>query len=225
MARRINTPNRVLNLFGLGKDGWRGGNKALGINATENSADFMNMVQEEICQVAEAAGIALDPNNNAQLLQAINTFIRQGGAPGMVGFYAANAIPVGWLKANGALVSRVTYANLFSAIGTTYGVGDGATTFALPDFRGEFLRGFDDARGIDSGRVFGSLQLDAFQGHKHDMGISMSGAAGSAQQSPNAGGAAYSAVFGATTDGANGTPRVAAETRPRNVAVLACIKY
>jgi microcystin-dependent protein len=51
---------------------------------------------------------------------------------------------VGWLKCNGAAVSRSTYAVLFAAIGTLYGAGDGTTTFNLPDYRGEFLRGLDD---------------------------------------------------------------------------------
>lgn len=49
--------------------------------------------------------------------------------------------PSGWLLCNGALYSRTTYAALFNAIGTTYGVGDGSTTFAVPDLRGYFVRG------------------------------------------------------------------------------------
>lgn len=58
----------------------------------------------------------------------------------------------------GASMRRAAYASLFAAIGTTYGAGDGATTFALPDLRGEFVRGFDDGRGVDVGRSFGSSQ-------------------------------------------------------------------
>ena len=67
-------------------------------------------------------------------------------------------MPTGWLKCNGALLSRTTYAALFAVIGTTYGAGDGSTTFALPDLRGEFLRGLDDGRGVDGGRALGSAQ-------------------------------------------------------------------
>lgn len=66
---------------------------------------------------------------------------------GVIGFFAGSSAPSGYLKANGALVSRTTYATLFAAIGTTFGAGDGSTTFALPDLRGEFLRGWDDGRG------------------------------------------------------------------------------
>lgn len=82
-------------------------------------------------------------------------------APGMVLAYAKNTAPTGWLKANGAAVSRTTYAALFANIGTTFGVGDGSTTFNLPDLRGLMVRGWDDGRGVDVSRVFGSEQAQA----------------------------------------------------------------
>jgi len=78
--------------------------------------------------------------------------------------------PAGYLKANGAAISRTVYADLFSAIGTTYGAGDGVTTFNLPDLRGEFLRGWDDGRGVDGGRALGSWQGDALGLHNHPQG-------------------------------------------------------
>jgi microcystin-dependent protein len=55
-----------------------------------------------------------------------------------VQFYAADTAPAGWVKANGAALSRTTYAELFAAIGTTFGAGNGSTTFNLPYMRGEF---------------------------------------------------------------------------------------
>ncbi|SOD27661.1 Phage Tail Collar Domain [Variovorax sp. YR752] len=74
-------------------------------------------------------------------------------------FYTARATPpAGSIKANGAAVSRTTYSRLYTAIGTTFGVGDGATTFNVPNARGLVLRGFDDGRGIDTGRVLGTEQ-------------------------------------------------------------------
>ena len=82
---------------------------------------------------------------------------------GAVLYFAGQTAPSGWLKANGAAVSRTAYAALFAAIGTTYGAGDGSTTFNLPDLRGEFMRGWDDGRGIDRGRAFGSAQGDAIR--------------------------------------------------------------
>ena len=66
---------------------------------------------------------------------------------GLMAFFAADAAPAGWLECNGSAVSRTTYAALFAAIGTEYGVGDGTTTFNLPDLRGEFMRGWDNGRG------------------------------------------------------------------------------
>ncbi len=70
--------------------------------------------------------------------------------------------PSGWLLCNGALASRTTYANLFTAIGVNFGGGDGASTFTLPDFRGRFLRGNDNGAGVDPGRVVGTLEGDQF---------------------------------------------------------------
>lgn len=86
---------------------------------------------------------------------------------GQVSAFAMGVAPEGWLKCNGAAVSRTTYAKLFSKIGTTYGVGNGSTTFNLPDLRGEFVRGFDDTRGVDSGRILGSTQAQSIQSHSH----------------------------------------------------------
>ncbi|EBY7415810.1 phage tail protein [Salmonella enterica subsp. enterica serovar Alachua] len=80
---------------------------------------------------------------------------------------AAPIIPTGFLYCNGQTVSRTTYAALFSAIGTRYGTGDGSTTFALPDYRGAFIRGWDDGRGLDSGRSFASRQENQNQAHSH----------------------------------------------------------
>lgn len=148
--------------------------------------------------------------------------------PGTVTYFARNTAPSGWLKANGALVSRTTYANLFAAIGTAFGAGDGTTTFALPDLRGEFVRGWDDGRGVDAARAFGSGQLDAFQGHMHGKGFVNTTATTSTaldvQLGPNSA-TSGTVSAGVLSDGTNGTPRNAPETRPRNIALLACIKY
>lgn len=95
---------------------------------------------------------------------------------GMVAHFARNTAPTGWLKANGAAVSRSTYATLFSAIGTTFGNGNGSTTFNLPDLRGEFLRGWDDGRAIDQGRTFGSVQSSAIEAHGHAATAASAGA-------------------------------------------------
>lgn len=122
--------------------------------------------------VSMTAGLTLSGNASSNLhavpLQQLDAAIAGVNFPGMIAMvgYTANP-PTGWLKCNGAQISRTTYSALFSAIGTTYGSGDGSTTFHLPDFRGVFPRGFDDGRGYDSGRVFGSYQDSANKSHNH----------------------------------------------------------
>lgn len=174
---------------------------------------------------------------------------------GKVDLFAGNAAPIGWLKANGALVSRTAYAVLFAAIGTTYGAGDGSTTFALPDLRGQFLRVFDDGRGVDAGRVFGSTQEGTWlrtlaQEWTGNDTSSVTYSVGSAYAQPDArintagvgGGFPAGAVApsgggysNSTTDNTiQGTAYVAdpaspinnwIRMRPNNVSLLACIKY
>lgn len=74
-------------------------------------------------------------------------------AAGMVIPYAGSSAPSGWLLAYGQAVSRTTYSDLFSAIGTTYGTGDGSTTFNLPDLRGRVVAGQDDMGGVSADRL------------------------------------------------------------------------
>lgn len=141
-----------------------------------------------------------------------------GDPPGMVSFFAQSSAPSGYLKANGANVSRTTYAALFAAIGTTHGAGDGSTTFTLPDLRGEFIRGWDDSRGVDVARVFGSAQAQDLQPHSHGLGT----------QGSNTAGSSYASIMATTADRQSINPTASfgtTETRPRNVALLACIKF
>lgn len=138
---------------------------------------------------------------------------------GAVAHFAMSTAPSGWLKANGALVSRTTYAALFAAIGTTYGAGDGSTTFNLPDLRGEFLRGLDDGRGVDAGRGIGTWQGDDVKSHAHNIGKQTSG-------STTGGPYVHNANMGTLNESTYSTlPAGGSETRPRNIAMLACIKF
>lgn len=138
---------------------------------------------------------------------------------GTVAHFAASTAPAGWLKCNGTTVSRTTYGALFLAIGTTYGAGDGSTTFNVPDLRGEFVRSLDDGRGVDSGRGIGTTQADDFKSHAHRMNVATNVIQSGANTSQITDWESPGNV------GGNVEPLGGTETRPRNVALLACIKY
>jgi microcystin-dependent protein len=169
-------------------------------------------------QAVLVSGTNIKTINSVSLLGSGNLAV-EGLPSGAVIYVAMNTAPTGYLKANGALVSRTTYAALFAAIGTTFGVGDGSTTFALPDLRGEFIRGWSDGRAVDTGRVFGSAQSDLLRDHTHNY------FAPSVSASMESG--ASNTVLSSTTT-ATGNPNGGlggTETRPRNIAMLACIKF
>ena len=95
---------------------------------------------------------------------------------GMTGMFSTTTAPPGWLKENGAAVSRAAYARLFAKIGTKFGAGDGVTTFNLRDSRAKFPRFVDDGRGIDVGRTVGSDQADETRIHNHSGSSAAAGA-------------------------------------------------
>lgn len=193
------------------------------------------------------------------ITDAVNT----NSLTGAIMHFAMSSAPAGWLKANGAAVSRTTYAALFAKIGTTFGAGDGRTTFNLPDLRGEFIRGWDDGRNVDSSRRLGSWQkgsifgvdgIDAssaigvaiknirsspplkmyegpniiggdqvtFDDVEH-VGLRWSGSGGAwANRNQNDGEGGFWTRGNQRNIGSN---HFAAMSRPRNIALLACIKY
>lgn len=131
--------------------------------------------------------------------------------------FARNSAPLGFLECDGSAVSRATYAALFAIISTTFGTGDGSTTFNLPDIRGEFPRGWDHGRGVDAARAFGSAQAAAFAAHTHTVG---QGAGAGANGGPVIESSSGVVSNSTTTSSTGGT-----ETRPRNIALLYAIKY
>lgn len=176
------------------------------------------------------------------------------GLPGGVPIGTIVAVPYntpdsGYLKCNGQTVSRTTYATLYGKIGDTYGDGDGSTTFELPDLRGEFIRGWDDARGVDASRVLGSAQADSVGSHSHAAGSLTAASAGAHQHtytfggtSPGSGATPTQAANGGNVDGTAPTKNSssagahthtitgstaatgAPDTRPRNIALMYVIK-
>ena len=172
----------------------------------------------------------------------------QGGVPsGAVFCMAVAIVPSGYLECNGAAVSRSVYQDLYDTIGTQYGAGNGSSTFNLPDLRGEFVRGFDNGRGIDSGRsISATPQSDQNKQHNHTASSSVNdsghvhgttfdnkkyfpgggsttityGGAGSYPADTFSMSSATTGVTVATSIGNDG----GGETRPRNIAMMYVIK-
>ena len=129
--------------------------------------------------------------------------IANGVPAGSVFTFATTTVPSGYLECNGAAVSRSTYASLFSSISTTWGVGDGSSTFNLPDLRGQFVRGWDNSAGVDSGRSFASSQSDQNKDHNHTASTtSLTGGIRKISEGFLSGGSA-TGVFTKTNDGNN----------------------
>jgi microcystin-dependent protein len=177
--------------------------------------------------------------NTTQL--ATTAFVIANAVPtGSVFYFAASSAPVGFLTCNGDTVTNgsgtvqgitANFAALYAILGSTYG-----SAGKLPDLRGEFIRGLDGGRGVDSGRTLGSAQAQSYQSHNHTItdpghfhtSISSDGQSSPADTdyTPGEFGAkniyenTTSKVTGITIDNSGST-----ETRPRNIALLACIKY
>ncbi len=171
------------------------------------------------------SGMIAGSNISGAVASSTTATNADNGCPiGTVIAHAANTPPTGWLECNGAVISRTTYANLFSIIGTVWGSGDGSTTFNLPDFRGEFLRGWDNGRGIDFGRTFANFQDHQSLNHDHKI-RNYNGGIGTNSYPNNItySSGSYIDSFNEVTESPSGN--FGSETRPRNKAILYCIKY
>ncbi|MGY2375179.1 phage tail-collar fiber domain-containing protein [Pseudomonas sp. SDO524_S393] len=161
----------------------------------------------------------------------IETLIAQSSAlpVGSMVAFPVDKVPVGFLEIDGSVKSAAAYPDLAKFLGTAFNKGDeGVGNFRLPESRGEFLRGWDHGRGVDAGRVIGSWRADSFQGHGHEL-RGRAGVISEASNGPFVSNKAGDTVLGPTvatpiTDGVNGDPRTANETRPRSIAVMYCIK-
>jgi microcystin-dependent protein len=178
----------------------------------------------------------------------INLNFREDDKPtGTIISTALTSAPKGYIECDGSAVSRTTHARLFGELGVIYGNGDGSTTFNLPDYRGQFLRGYDNTAGTDpdaasrtdrgdgtTGDAVGTKQADALQGHHHQFFAASdltrsnpSGGGDSAEMREAASATTQSGndyVQHATTDSTYGTARITSETRPKNINVMYCIK-
>ena len=150
--------------------------------------------------------------SNGQMLQtngsgALSFTTVQGVPSGSVFCMAVATVPSGYLECNGAEISRTTYAALFAVIGTAYGTGNTTTTFNIPDLRGEFIRGLDLGRGVDSGRNIAIVQLSQNKSHNHPASTSISdpGHFHHSFRSGNAGERQYNSNLSSTNFPSSGT--------------------
>jgi hypothetical protein len=157
------------------------------------------------------------------------TTVQQALLPaGAVMPFAMNAAPSGWLAANGAAVSRTTYAALFSAIGTTYGIGDGSTTFTLPDLRGYFVRGSGTNSDGTTAGTFGAKQTAYAGFNKYE--VSMDDGDDRTGPRGEVNGIAINDTTIVTFNDRSITKTkeietIPGDTRPKNIAMLYCIKF
>ncbi|HAP0163648.1 phage tail protein [Escherichia coli] len=239
---RIDTKTAQKDKFGAGKNGFTRGNPQTGTPATDLDDDYFDMLQEELCGVVEASGASLEKGRNDQLLTALRALLLSRKNPfgdiksdGTVktalenlGLGEGSALPVGvpvpwpsatpptgWLKCNGAPFSAEEYPELAKVYPTN----------KLPDLRGEFIRGWDDGRGIDTSRSLLSSQGDAirniigalvdvrFNTYPSDSGVFTTSVIGDASSDSIKGGYAKRVTF----DASRVVP-TANENRPRNIA-------
>ncbi|WP_396014995.1 phage tail protein [Escherichia coli] len=237
---RIDTKTAQKDKFGAGKNGFTRGNPQTGTPATDLDDDYFDMLQEELCGVVEASGASLEKGRNDQLLTALHALLLSRKNPfgdiksdGTVktalenlGLGEGSALPVGvpvpwpsatpptgWLKCNGAAFSAEEYPELAKVYPTN----------KLPDLRGEFIRGWDDGRGVDSRRAVLSTQeptvgtfyvgLAIISGTLSGSGAKFTDSVGIGSTSSNI------TVSNGNDQSVSGTVAVnPVDTRPRNIA-------
>lgn len=117
---------------------------------------WLNMIQDEIRNVVLAAGLTPNKADNNQLSKAIDALITDAGLSvqtGSILWFAGDLIPAGYVECDGRAISRTQFNRLFLVLDTSFGVGDGATTFNVPDLRGRFVLGRDNMGGTSANRV------------------------------------------------------------------------
>lgn len=148
------------------------------------------------------------------------------GVPaGAIMFFGVTSIPDGWLLCNGANVSRTTYANLFAAIGTNFGVGNGSTTFTLPNLSGRFIEGTTSTGSVGNTYSAGLPNITGkFGASKADSQV-ISGAFSNTGYLTGADGKQSSAVqFSFTASSSDSTFGRSSGVQPPAIALLPCIK-
>jgi len=175
---------------------------------SKNSAFNMDVATEIEAEAGEADNKVMTPLTTAQ---AIRTLAKGSPPPGTMLDWPSSTPPSWALVMDGAEYDRGDYAELFAVIGTLYGVGDGSTTFNVPDFRNLFRR------GVPIGGVVGTYQDDAFKSHNHEINMGTSGVTGETKLEINSNTKQRDNLSTLATGDT--------ETRPKNMHVLPIIAY
>jgi len=201
-----------------------------GVPRAPTAASTDNSTQIATTAFANSAAATVQQQLNAAVIALNNAIASTRPVPVGAVFYMLKAtVPYGYLEANGQAVSRTTYADLWNYLGQP-NTGNGSSTFNIIDLRAEFIRGWDDGRGVDTNRVIGSSQLSDNLAHNHgSAGDDQLGWAagvagwpgtsrGTFQYDANSKYGGGSQIWDTTTDGGS-------ESRPRNVALMPIIKW
>lgn len=176
-------------------------------------------------QANGASSTVVAPDSDTAYWQRLDS----NGAIGEIKYFAFNTPPDGYLVCNGANVSRETYADLFAVIGTTYGSGDGSTTFTLPNLIDKFAQGSATVGTYKSAglpNIEGSMSLDRsdrggvgyFTGCFKYNGLSAND--GSSQDNSN-----KSSIIGFNASNSNSIYGNSSTVQPPALTLLPCIKY
>ena len=155
------------------------GSPSLGIPATQPGAAWFHAVASEIANAISKGGLTPSNNSVSQLAEAMVAIVGKYGCPAgtIIPFAGTTTVPDNFLLCNGALISRTTYSDLFAAIGTAYGAGDGSTTFKLPDFRDRVLQGASASHAAGTYVEAGLPNITGSRVMQHDcLGIEWQGA-------------------------------------------------
>ena len=213
----LNTPSIIVT--GVGTFG------SITINSSTNKINVGSAITVATTAI-DVFNTTIDSSGmNVSGIVTATSFSGVGVVPtGAVFHFASQFAPAGYLACNGdtvpfgvGTVQGITadFSALYLIVGSSYGPAG-----KLPDLRGEFIRGWDSGRGVDSGRSFGSFQVDDFRSHTHTFTDYYNTSFSVFSNSGWAAGNRWANTSANVTNAAGGT-----ETRPRNVALLPCIKY
>lgn len=186
--------------------------------------ELCDYIDTDIATKSELQGITLGQIVDGTITEpklsvSLQTSLIALNPAGSIITMATSVVPNGYLECDGSAVSRNTYGDLYTAIGETFGVGDGSTTFNLPDLRGEFIRGWDHGKGVDTGRLIGSSQAGSsgWNGGGSYLDKAVLDVENTYTRSVNSG----IPIGSAGPAGTNTYGYI----RPRNIALMYCIKY